>query len=361
MNKRILIIAPGNKAKMDEAWSKEIKDLSASIPSIVLTCGDITGIYRKIDNYIILKNNFIFYPLFCLLTSVLSLKYGTVLLECSPQTIYFNVLVRLIGKNKVVYRIKSYSWIDPGERISRRTYQQIKNFRNIIVCSKKSYKSTTKYLPANKVYIVTPGIFLEKYPYCSPPIISNSFKILFASAPLSHHKYPEIFELKGINILLNSIKYINENLGYNIKLYMLWRNAYTTEIEEKVTRMGFKDNVIIVNETVNVVDYYKKCHATIFPATDAKHSPDFPSSIMESLSIGRPVVVSNIIEVSEIISQTKSGVICEPNETDLTIAIQELIKNYNDYTKSCNYAAQSNFSIENSINMLKDVIRHADT
>ncbi|MDP2730995.1 MAG: glycosyltransferase [Dehalococcoidales bacterium] len=355
MNRQaFLIIAPGNKARADEAWSKEIKDISDILSSTVLTCGDVTGFLKKNGHYLVLKNHFALYPLFGLLSFILALRSDRVLLECSPNSVYFSVLARLIRKSKIIYRIRSHSWIDPHKKASRRLYRLMEHFERTVVTTESSYKSLIMNIPADKISIMTPGILIERYPPLPPPPMSDCFHILFASAPLSNHRYPEIFETKGINILLKSIKYLNENLDYNIKLHILWRNTYLTELNGKVTQMGLEDKVIIVNEKVNVIDYYDKCHATVFPAGDVEHSPDFPSSIMESISTGRPVIVSNVLQISEIIRQYKSGVVCAPNETDLSKAIQSLITNYKHYVKNCVRTARLTFSLKENVKPLMD-------
>lgn len=358
---KILIIFPGKgHTRLHEAWNKEIKDLSTMLPCRVLTCGDIKGIYKKKDNYIVLNHNFILSPLFAIFTYVMARKYDIVLLEYGPSTFYFNIFIRLIEKRKLVYRIKTYSWIDHSKKTSDRIYRNIKDFKYVIVSTRKGYEEINRYISSDKIFKLTPGIDTEKYPYCSPEYkkfdVLEPFKILFASAPLRVSKYPEIFEIKGINMLLKAIKYINDNLIYNVKLCILWRGAYLMELEEKITEMGLKSYIEVINRDVNILDYYRKCHATIFPATDLESSPDFPSTIMESLCARRPVIVSNIFEISDIIKETKSGVVCGTKEEDLVHAIEELIKNYMYYTENCDNMDQSYFSLKRYIVELKTIL-----
>lgn len=350
MNKdRILIIFPGKDGtRLYEAWNKEIKDLSAMLPCTVLTCGKTKNIYQRKDNYIILNHSPVLYPLFAIFVCAMAQKYDTILLEYGPNTFYFDIFMMLIDKRKLIYRIKTYSWMDPNKKMSDRIFRNIKNFKGVIVTTKKGYEEINRYISSNKILKLVPGIDIVRYPYCEPKkfcAAHNPFKILFASGPLKGSKYPDIFEKKGINILLESIKSINDEM-YNVRLYILWRGVYLKELEEKVTRMGLKNYVEIINQDVDIFNYYKECNATIFPATSLEHSPDFPSTIMESLCVGRPVIVSNILEVSDTIKETESGIVCNPNAKDLTNAIEKLVKNYKYYIENCKNMGESYFSIK---------------
>ncbi len=351
-DKKILFIAP-NQYHKNEAWSKEIKEISNHVNGIVLTSGDISTIYFKNKNYLVTKHNPMFYWMFAFLAYFYSRKFKLYFFEVTPYTTYFTLLAKLVPLRNSIYRINSYSWICPTNEFSNRLNKLINNFNFIFVNDDKCYKEVAKYVPEEKIAIIPPGINLENYRYQSPPSSEGTFNVLFASAPMKPNLYPEIFRWKGLDILLDSAKKLADE-GIDIKFYILWRDMYVQEIENMIEERKLA-NVVLINKTVDVLEYYRKCHITIFPAADVMYSPCFPSTIMESLSVGRPVIVTDVVHISDIIERSESGVICNPTSDSIYISIKKIKENYYRFQSNCRSTAEKHFDIRNRIKSMEKV------
>lgn len=354
-NKKILFIAP-NQYYSNEAWSKEIKEISNNLlDCTVITSGKIPDIYIKNENYTVVRNSPSLYLIFAFLTYFYSRKSRINFFEVTPYTAYFTFLTKLIPVRNSIYRISSYSWIDSSNEFSKRIYGTIDNFRMIFVNDKICRDEVAKHISKEKISIISPGINLEKYRYRHFPPLDADFKILFASAPMKPNLYPEIFKWKGIDILLDSIKKLTDE-GFVIKLYLLWRDVYIQEIKNMIKERDL-ENVLLINKTVDMLEYYEKCHITIFPGTNMMYSPCFPSTIMESVSSGRPVIITDVIHISDIIEKSKSGIVCKPTSGNISRSIMYLMKNYHEFQSNCRCTAEKYFDIKNTITKIEEILK----
>lgn len=222
-------------------------------------------------------------------------------------------------------------------------------FVNDIEC----YNEVTDVVPRDRVSIVPPSTDTERFQYYPPPAIEDSFNLLFASAPMKPGLYPDIFMWKGIDVLLDSIEKINSDI--NIKLFLLWRDTYLDEVKHMIKDRDL-DNVVLVNDIVDMSKYYRKAHVTVFPARNTMFSPCFPSTIMESLSVGRPVIVSDKLHISSIIDETQSGIVCEPTEESFSNSIKLLMENYSKFQYNCRGCAEEYFNKQVNFGILREYI-----
>ena len=336
----LLFVAPGLNNK-HEAWSKEIRYISKRFKhnTLVLTTDtNIKRLFIKEDNYYIIKHNPILYVIYGLLVFILSRHYKYVSLECSPYTVYSSLLTTLIPNNKIIYKIKSNSFID--DEYLERVNKIIKKSILVLVYSKKSYEKISKLTSKKKIKLISPSIDTEKYVYQPALNTKKPFKLLFASAPIKQGMFPEMFVWKGINLLLDVAEELS---NHKIEFYVLWRGVNTSEILDMIKQRKLK-NVKIIDKNVKILNYYKKCHATIFTPTNLMYTPDFPSSLMESLSAGRPVIVSNILNITNIIKESNSGVVCKPTIKSVKEAILKMIDSYEKYQENTKNITKKHFN-----------------
>ena len=120
--------------------------------------------------------------------------------------------------------------------------------------------------------------------------------------------------------------------------------------------MELENNIkIIEHPAVNIIDLYKEAHACIIPYINLNGSKDFPTSAIESLAIGRPVITTNVPEIWTIINREKCGVISNPEVEDFANALHKCKEEYSILQKSCRNAAEKHFSLEKEIRELEKV------
>ncbi|GEM_PF-1128548 len=166
--------------------------------------------------------------------------------------------------------------------------------------------------------------------------------------------------IKGYDQVLKALKYLDSN----IKVFFI---GSMYEIEENIGSLQFRfralfskflretlpslkeiiassQNLIIVGKVENVFDYYENSIATICPF--AKPHACLP--ILESLSVGKPVIISDVEGMDEFVNDSCSLIFKNGNYIDLAKKINDLSRNMNkNYFDDC-LAHYKQLQLENS-------------
>lgn len=181
-------------------------------------------------------------------------------------------------------------------------------------------------------YITLPQIYLQE----SIKKINHRYLLYFGR--LSNEK--------GINSLLEAIRDIPE-----IDLKIIGRGPLSKEIgnnyPKNVSFLGFK-------EGQELKEYVKNALFTIVPSEWYENNP---LSIIESLSLGTPVIGSNIGGIPELIQDEKTGfTFTMGSPADLTKTIRKAIaipeEKLYEMSIACNKFAQQHFSADKHFNYL---------
>lgn len=187
-------------------------------------------------------------------------------------------------------------------------------------------------LHPSKVKLIYPGYPENTFTY--QPSSSSTFQILFASAPL----FPENFQSRGVPLLLDVLSFTRDDFSF----LFLWRGRCNNELSNSMS-----PRLQIVNRKIeNMNEIYGRVHATIAPFTSMNGNKSCPNSIVESILAGKPVLVSNLVGISDIIKRYECGVVFEPNRRSLVAAIRELISNYSYYQANCHKCADERFRFD---------------
>lgn len=132
------------------------------------------------------------------------------------------------------------------------------------------------------------------------------------------------FDLKGIDVLLEAVAKLP-----NLRLILLWRGLLYHELIERIQRLGISDKVEIINHYVDVNEYLKRAHATVLLAKQADIVKSFPNSLMESLTAGKPVLVSDTIPIADMVQINQCGIVVKDIRFQgLVEAINKLMVGY---------------------------------
>ena len=167
--------------------------------------------------------------------------------------------------------------------------------------------------------IVPPGLDSSGLVSTSMPL-KNELILLMASAPWVEKQ----FDLKGIDVLLEAVAKLP-----NLRLILLWRGLLYHELIERIQRLGISDKVEIINHYVDVNEYLKRAHATVLLAKQADIVKSFPNSLMESLTAGKPVLVSDTIPIADMVQINQCGIVVKDIRFQgLVEAINKLMVGY---------------------------------
>lgn len=224
------------------------------------------------------------------------------------------------------------------EKIKEKIKYLIK-VQKIIVQSELQKKGLLEAgIKEEKIVVLYPPVELNHFFYQKPT--AKKFTILNASCP---GKVRDLRK-RGIYLLLEADHFLQNQ---DVQMKFLWRGGEFSRFKEKIKDNELK-NTIIENKIHKDMNFqYAQVHCTIIPYLQLdEYLKIMPTSAIESLAAGKPVLVSSQTGIAEIVAKEKCGVVFEPTMEGLLKAIQEMKKNYPKYQKNCRKTAERYFSQE---------------
>lgn len=155
------------------------------------------------------------------------------------------------------------------------------------------------------------GINLEEYPFFDYPAKGEKTNFIFIG---------RVMKEKGVGELFEAVKRLKEN-GYDFVLDMLGRyeENYSRVIDELQTRGCIKYHGL----QADIKPFVKSAHCSVLPS----YHEGMSNTLLESASMGRPLITSNIHGCKEAVINGKSGFLCEKkNADDLYDMMEKFIK-----------------------------------
>jgi glycosyltransferase involved in cell wall biosynthesis len=129
--------------------------------------------------------------------------------------------------------------------------------------------------------------------------------------------FSRIEEKKGLDILLNALKFIT--LPYHLtiagdgdKSYINYLKSLTGGIEDKITWAGFYDD--------DKFELLQQHHLLVLPS----HDENFGNVVVESLSVGTAVLISEAVGLADYVKENNFGWICQTNVQSVIDAINNI-------------------------------------
>ncbi len=131
-----------------------------------------------------------------------------------------------------------------------------------------------------------------------------------------------LVNFKNHQTLFNAWKILTNEIN-NISLIIVGDGDLFDHYQKEVHQMGISDTIIFTGGVTNVIEYLKISDLAVFPSL----SEGFSLVLLEEMSMGLPVIASNISAFTEIIIDGHNGLIFESlNPNDLADKITFLIK-----------------------------------
>jgi glycosyltransferase involved in cell wall biosynthesis len=348
---KIAILAPNKGPPFDEAWTKEVRDMSEILKADVLCTGDTRmpsgKNYRTFSQGVTGTLRLLFH------TVLNQPKYDHIHISENPNTrngkmITVLLLSGLLKRGKCSADFSS-EWLEEkgstGLLFAMFMKGVIPKLRFVNIKSEAARKLLMG-LARNIVFVN--GVDVGKFSYARPK--KGSFKILFASAPTQRDR--SFIERKGIDILLKAVARAVRD-GADISVRMLLRGSHREEIESLIDSLKLSDNVEIIDRFIDINEQIGWSHITAFTPPGLKSSRNYPMSVMESLASGKPVVVSDVLEISGIVLSERCGEVCRPDVEGIMKAIHDCMKNYGRLSSNCTESAKRYFNIRKSVHDMK--------
>ena len=194
----------------------------------------------------------------------------------------------------------------------------------------RRYLVETYNIPADKVALIYQGTDTKRFQHSESawneaqqryPLPREAAPILGSIGSFEHRKgHPVLFEA------LEELA----NCSYpNVHLMMVGDGPDESMLNERVKTLGLERNVSFFPFTDEPNYVYERLDITVLPSL---YKEGLPNVLLESMSMGVPVVSSNIGGVSEIVIEGETGYMIEPgNKSTLANAINKVWASKNNY------------------------------
>jgi len=159
---------------------------------------------------------------------------------------------------------------------------------------------------------------------------------------------------KGYDILLSSLNSIKD-LNTKYILEIAGEGPEQKRLQALIKRYNLESQCRLVGEKNDIVSFFNEADLVIIPS----RSEGIPNTLFEAWMAKKPVIATNAGGISEVVDNTKDGIICEPNSEDLMNVLKKYINNVDDFKemglKGYNKLMQS-FSMDKMTKSLEDYL-----
>jgi glycosyltransferase involved in cell wall biosynthesis len=131
--------------------------------------------------------------------------------------------------------------------------------------------------------------------------------------------FSRIEEKKGLDVLLNALKSVN--IPYKLTIAGDGDSEYVNQLKKLAVDNGVANNIDWIGfQTNNKYQLLYDHDVMILPSYDE----NFGNVVIESLSVGTPVLVSKAVGLADYVDQNHLGWLCETNTASVSAAINNL-------------------------------------
>ena len=193
---------------------------------------------------------------------------------------------------------------------------------------------------ATRVATLRPGIDLARFPRAAARAYSSGdpFQVVIASAPWSEID----FVRKGVDALLGAAA-----ADDRLRLSFLWRGRLLESMRARIAGHGLAARVTIIDGRVDMAAALADAQAAALLVSDSSIVKAYPISLMEALVVGRPVLVSAQIPMSDDVGGEGAGVVTPgASPEDVRAGLTRLMANYADYAARAQTLPRERYSRE---------------
>lgn len=144
------------------------------------------------------------------------------------------------------------------------------------------------------------GVNLDKFAYTDYPENDGTLTFLF---------FARIMKEKGVDELFYSIEKLNRDY-HNLKFDFI--GIYEDQYEGKVKELESRGYIRYYGFQKNVLPYIQRCHCVILPS----YHEGMANTLLESASVGRPILTSDIYGCKEAVLDGESGFLVRPQDAE---------------------------------------------
>lgn len=229
------------------------------------------------------------------------------------------ILSKRSGVKRIISNIRSTDdWRNSFHTcIDRITSNSVDVWISNSLAGKQAFHKREK-VPLNKIQVIYNFIELpNRTDIVSKNLKSGVFRIGILANVLEEKGYLDLIKI--------SAELKRENLFHIIKY--AGRDEMNGLFERLIESNNLKDNFDKLGYINNKDSFFDGIDVFLLPS----YLEGFPTSVLEAISYGKPVVVSNVGGIPEIIKDKKNGFICEPGDIRGFVYSILQLRNYEVY------------------------------
>jgi glycosyltransferase involved in cell wall biosynthesis len=256
--------------------------------------------------------------------------------------------------HEIIEHPKLIAWIYP---------KLLYYFSNLIICNSEATKQNIDSREKNnsqKTIVIYNGIDIydsEKQPYL------HKSGLVYLESDIIITLVGRINRMKGHHWLLKTFSEYFKDFK-NVKVLIVGspvknQEFYLHNIERYIVSNNLSETVKIIPFTTNLNAIWSITDIAVMPSTEKE---SFGLVALEAMMAKKPVVASNHGGLTEIVVDSKTGFLVEPNNiVDLKEALEKLINNpelRNTFGENGFKRAVENFSVQNYVSKIEDILQN---
>ena len=206
-----------------------------------------------------------------------------------------------------------------------------RRINKIISISESAKKEIQQYFPTTSNSVIYNGVNTNFYKQNNDKKFQKGDpQLLFVG---------NLFKYKNIQFIINSFVKLKQKFP-KIHLQIIGDGEYREKLNEMISKYNFKNHIELVGRVNDeqLREYYSSCDIY----TTASTWEFFNLPLLESMSCGKPILVSNLPVHQELISKSHAGEIFSMNENDFVEKIEIILNNYEKFSKNARRFALEN-------------------
>ncbi len=264
------------------------------------------------------------------------------------------IIARFVVRNKIPTLFTAHGWgFTPGVRILQKYATIVAEKIAAIWCSKIICVSEFDRQLAIKFRITNPQKLITIHNVVE---IRNSIERNFSKTPIKIIFVGRLAKPKDPILLLEAFAILDSNLRNLATIDIIGGGPRKKEIEKKILQLGLQDKVTLHGDLHRERVFKMLAESDIFVLTT--NYEGFPRSILEAMSMGLPVIATDVGGVKEAVSPECGILIPRADKAELVKALKKLIEDP-EKRKAMGYAcyqrAKSEFSLEKMLEATRKV------
>ncbi|SFI04923.1 Glycosyltransferase involved in cell wall bisynthesis [Pseudobutyrivibrio sp. OR37] len=228
---------------------------------------------------------------------------------------------RKLYGTKVIYAAHGFHFFKGASIVNWLIYYNVEKWcakftDMLITINKEDYANAQKFQAKQVVYVPGAGVDTHKFVASEGArakirkelgIDDNTIVLLSVGELIPRKNHAEV--LRALKIMKDRgiLEYegCDERVQpkYKIKYLIAGRGKIQTELEEQIKSLGLEENVRMLGFRTDIADVFAASDIYVFPS----HQEGLPVALMEAMSVGMPVVCSQIRGNTDLIQDGEGG------------------------------------------------------